>query len=196
MLPKAHLTSHSGMSGCKWVTTPLWLSGSLKPFLYSSFVCSCHLFLVSPASVRSLLFLSFIIPILAWNVLFLSATFLKRSLVFPFLLFSSISLYCSTRRLSHLSLLVSLTLLSWVYISLTPLLFTSLPSSAIYKAPSDNHFTFMHFFFFGMFLDTAYHTMLQTSVHNSSALCPPDLVIWIYGVTRVRHNLGIKNNKQ
>ena len=30
MLPKAHLTSHSRMSGSRWVTTPLWLSGSLR----------------------------------------------------------------------------------------------------------------------------------------------------------------------
>ena len=30
--PKAHLTSHSRMSGSRWVATPLWLSGSLKPF--------------------------------------------------------------------------------------------------------------------------------------------------------------------
>ena len=44
MLPKTHLTSHSRMSGSRWVTTPWWLSGSLKPFLYSSSVCSCHLF--------------------------------------------------------------------------------------------------------------------------------------------------------
>ena len=43
MLPKAHLTSHSRMSGCRWMTTPSWLSGSLKPFLYSS-LYSCHLF--------------------------------------------------------------------------------------------------------------------------------------------------------
>ena len=28
MLPKAHLTSHSRMSGCRWVITPSWLSGS------------------------------------------------------------------------------------------------------------------------------------------------------------------------
>ena len=27
MLPKAHLTLHSRMSGSRWVTTPLWLSG-------------------------------------------------------------------------------------------------------------------------------------------------------------------------
>ena len=34
-------------------------------FLYSSSVCSCHLFLISSASVRSLPFLSFIKPIFA-----------------------------------------------------------------------------------------------------------------------------------
>ena len=28
MLPKAHLTSHSRMSGSRWVITPSWLSGS------------------------------------------------------------------------------------------------------------------------------------------------------------------------
>ena len=28
MLPKAHLTSHSRMSGSRWVITPIWLSGS------------------------------------------------------------------------------------------------------------------------------------------------------------------------
>ena len=31
MLPKAHFTSHSRMSGCRWVTTSSWLSGSLRP---------------------------------------------------------------------------------------------------------------------------------------------------------------------
>ena len=30
MLPKAHLTSQSLMSGCRWVITPFWLSGSLR----------------------------------------------------------------------------------------------------------------------------------------------------------------------
>ena len=53
MLPNVHLTSYSRMSGSRWVTTPLWLSRSLRPFLYSS-VYSCHLFLISSASVRSL----------------------------------------------------------------------------------------------------------------------------------------------
>ena len=37
--------------------------------LYSSSVYSCHLFLISSASVRSIPFLSFIVPIFAWNFL-------------------------------------------------------------------------------------------------------------------------------
>ena len=39
------------MSGSRWVITPLWLSGSLRSFLYSSSVYSCYLFLISSASV-------------------------------------------------------------------------------------------------------------------------------------------------
>ena len=37
-LPKAHLTSHSRMSGSRWVITPSWLSGWWRSFLYSSSV--------------------------------------------------------------------------------------------------------------------------------------------------------------
>ena len=53
MLSKAHLTSHSKMSGSRLVITSSWLSGSWRSFLYSSSVFSCHLFLISSASVRS-----------------------------------------------------------------------------------------------------------------------------------------------
>ena len=79
MLPKAHLTSHSRMSGSRWVITPSWLSGSLRSFLYSSSVYSYHLLLVSSASVRPILLLSCIVPIFAWNVPLVSLIFLKRS---------------------------------------------------------------------------------------------------------------------
>ena len=51
MLSKVHLTSHSKMSGSRWVITPLWLSGSSRSFLYSSSVSSYHLFLISSASL-------------------------------------------------------------------------------------------------------------------------------------------------
>ena len=96
MLSKAYLISHFKMSGSRWVIPPLWLSGSLRSFLYSS-VYSCHL-LMSSASVRSIPTLSFIVPIFAWNVPLVSLIFLKRALVFPSLLFSSISLHCSLRK--------------------------------------------------------------------------------------------------
>ena len=88
MLPKAHLTSHSRMSGSRWVITPSWLSGSWRSFLYSSSVYSYHLILIYSASVRSIPFLSFIVPIFAWNVPMVSLIFLKRSLVFLVLFFS------------------------------------------------------------------------------------------------------------
>ena len=38
MLPKAHLTSHSRISGSRWVTTASWLSRSLRLF-YVLFFC-------------------------------------------------------------------------------------------------------------------------------------------------------------
>ena len=111
MLPNAQPTSHSRMSGSSWVTTPLWLSRSLIPLLYSSSVYSCHLFLISSASVTSLPFLSFIEPIFAWNAPLVTPIFLNRSLGFPSLLFSSISLHCSHKKafLSLLSILLNAT---------------------------------------------------------------------------------------
>ena len=45
MLPKAHSTSHYGMSVSRWVISPSWLSGSWRSFLYSFSVYSCHLLL-------------------------------------------------------------------------------------------------------------------------------------------------------
>ena len=62
-----------------------------------SSVYSCYL-LVSSAPIRSLPFLSFIVPILAWNVPLISPILFKRSLVFPILLFSSVSVYYSLKK--------------------------------------------------------------------------------------------------
>ena len=93
MLSKAYLTLHSRMSGSRWVIIPSWLSWSWRSFLHSSSVYSCPLFLISSASFRSILFLSFIVCIFAWNVPLVSLVFLKRSLVFPILLFSSVSVH-------------------------------------------------------------------------------------------------------
>ena len=46
MLPKAHLTLDTRMSGSRWVITPSWLSGSWRSFLCSSSVYSCHLYAI------------------------------------------------------------------------------------------------------------------------------------------------------
>ena len=169
MLPKAHLTSHSRMSGSRWVITPSWLSGSWRSFLYSSSVYSCHLFWISSASVRSIPFLYLTEPIFAWNVPFVSLIFLKRSLVFPILLLSSISLHWSLSK-AFLSLLAILwnSAFKWEYLSFSPLPFTFLLFTAICKASSDSCFAFLHFFSLGMVLIAVSCTVSQTSNHSSS----------------------------
>jgi len=114
------------MSGSRWVTTPLWLSGSLRDFLYRS-VCSCHLFLISSASVRSLPFTSFLYhdhPCMKCS-LDISNFLEEISVVFPILLFSSISLHCSFKKAFSI----------WVYLSPSLLPSASFLSSAIVKPP-------------------------------------------------------------
>ena len=130
-------------------------------------------------SVRSITFLPFTVPIFVWNVPFISWIFLKRSLVFSILLFSSISFHWSLRKAS-LSLLGILwnSAFRWVYLSFSPLPFTSLLFSAIFKASSDNHFAFLHFFFLEMVLITASYTLSQTSIPSSSGTLS-NLISWI-----------------
>ena len=140
---------------------------------------SYHLFLIYFASVRSILFLSFIVPIFVWNVPLVSLIFLKRFLVFPLLLFSSISLHWSLRKafLSLLDILWNCAFIC-IYLFFFPLPFTSLLFTAIWKASSDNHFAFLQFFSLGMILITASCTMLWISVHSSSGTLS-DLTPWI-----------------
>ena len=166
MLPKAHLTSHSRMSGSRWVITPLWLSESWRSFLYSSSVYSCHL-LISSASVRSRPFLCFIEPIFAWNVPLVSLNFLEEisSLSHSVLFLYFFALIAEEGFL--ISSCYSLELCIQMLISfLSPLLFTSL--LFICKASSDSHFAFLHFFPMGMVWIPVSCTMSWTSVHSSS----------------------------
>ena len=113
MLSKSHLTSgcralgewphHHDYPGCKDL------------FLYCSSMYSCYLFLIFSVSVRSLPFLSFIVPIFA-RMFPLSPIFLISSLSFPFYCFPLFLCIVHLRRLSYLSLLVSGTLHSVGYI--------------------------------------------------------------------------------
>ena len=184
MLRKVHLTSHSRMSGSRWVITPLLLSGSLKSFLYSFSLHSWHLLLIASVSVRSLSFLYFIMLIFTWNVSSISLIFLKISLVFPILLFSSISLPCPLRKV-FLSLLTILWnyAFRWMYLSFSPLSFTSLLyfsllfSSQVFVRPPQ--ITILPFFFFGMVWITTSCTVSWISTHSSSGTLS-DIIPWIY----------------
>ena len=121
MLPKVHLTSHSRVSGSRGMTTSLWLSWLLRLFLYSSSVHSCYLFFISSASVRSYHFCPLWCPSLHENVPFIFPIFLKRSVVFPILLFSSISLHCSFKKaFFYLLAILWNSAFSLLYLSFSP----------------------------------------------------------------------------
>ena len=179
MLPKAHLTSHSRMSGSRWVITPPWLSESWRSFLYSSSVYSCHLFLTASASVRSISFLSFIVPIFAWNVPLVSLIFLKRSLVshsiFSLYLFALITeegflispCYC-------LELCIQLGISFLFSFAFHFSSFQSYLLGLLWQL-----FCLFAILFLGMVLITAFCTMSQTSIHSSSGTLS-DLIPWIY----------------
>ena len=131
MLCKAHLTSHSRMSGSRshHLDHTIMIIWVVKIIFVQFFCVSCHLFLISSAFVRCIPFLSFIEPIFAWNVPLVYPIFLKRSLVFPILLFSSISLHWLLRK-AFLSLLAILwnSAFRYLYLSFSPLFFASLHS--------------------------------------------------------------------
>ena len=127
-----------------WPSATPWTAayqGPLSMRFFQARVQGCHcllqlpllnVFLMSSASVRFLLILSFIVPFLAWSVHLVYPVFLKKYLVFSILWFSSLSLYCSFKK-AFLSLLAILwnSAFSWVYLSLSPLSFTSLLSLGI-----------------------------------------------------------------
>ena len=141
----------------------------MKIFLVQFFCVFLPLFLISSASVRPIPFLSFIESMFSGNVPLVSLIFLKRSLVFPILLFSSISLHQSLRK-AFFSLLAILwnSAFRCLYLSFFPLLFTSLLFTAICKASPDSHFAFLHFFSMGMVLIPVSCTTSRTSDYSSS----------------------------
>ena len=97
-----------------------------------------------------------------------SPLFLKRSLVFPILLFSSVSLHCSLKK-AFLSLLGILwnSAFSWVHFSFSPLPFTSFLCQRFVRPPQTTTLPSCISFSWGC-LVAASHTMLWTSVHSSS----------------------------
>ena len=129
MLAKVHLTSHSRMSGSRWVFTPLWLSGLWRSFLYSTSVhlcmkCKAHLCMKCSLGISDFLE---------------EISSLSHSIVFLYFL------HWSLRKafLSPLAILWN-SAFKWVYLSFSPLLFASLLFTAICKASPDSHFVGAH----------------------------------------------------
>ena len=173
------------ISGC-WLQPLLWcfnVDGLFPSFLlYVNCDIFCQqdlfslLFFFSPSLPLS--FPPFFLPSLplsyerdCWAIGKYMFASISNSLVFPILLFSSISLHWSLRK-TFLSLFATLwdSVFKWLYFSFSPLLFTSLLFTAICNVSSDNHFAFLHFCFLGMVLITASWTMSRTSVYSSSGI--------------------------
>ena len=117
--------------------------------LYSS-VYSCYPFLISSASVRSIPFLSFIEPIFAWNLPFVSLNFLEEisSLSHCIVFVYFFALIC-WGRLSYLSLLFFGTLHSDAYIFLFLLCFSLLFFSQLFVRPPQTAIFLFVFLFLG-----------------------------------------------
>ena len=141
---------------------------------------SCH-FLKSYAPVRSIWFLSFKVPIFAWNVSSVSLIFLKSSLVFPFLLLSSVSLHNHWERLSYLSLIFFGTLFSNGYIFPFLLCLLLLFFSQLFVRPPQT--TILPFFISFSWECSRSLPSAQCQKPLSivlQALCLSDLIPWIY----------------
>ena len=98
-----------------WVIKPSWFSRSLRPFLCSS-VYSCHLFLISSASVKSLPFLFFYCAHLCIKYSLNTSNFLEEISSLSHSIVSLFLCIVQLRRLSYLFLLFSGTLHSVGYI--------------------------------------------------------------------------------
>ena len=117
ILPKDHLTSHSRTSGSGWMTTPSRLSGSFKILFRTVLLC---ILFISSWSLVLLLDLLMVLTF-EWHAPLIVPMILKRSLVLPFLLFSSISLHCSlTKAFLFLLAIFCNPAFRWVYLPFLP----------------------------------------------------------------------------
>ena len=104
--------------------------------------------------------------------------FLEEISSLSYLLFSSISLPCSlTKAFSSFLAILSNSAFRWVYLSFSPLPFTSLLFSAICKASSDNHFAFS-FLYLGIVLINASYKINIYSVYT--IIYNPTYSVYIY----------------
>ena len=175
--------------------------GVIKIFLYSSSVYTCHL-LISCASVRFIPFLSFIVPIFAWNVPLVSLIFLMRSLVFHILFFSSISLHCSLRK-AFLSLLAILwnSAFRWYIFPFRLCLSRLFFSQLCVGPPQTAIFPFCISFSWGWFWLPPPAQCYEPSSIVHQTLCLPDWYMFMYQCwvvmdpNHLRHVVGIQQTR-
>ena len=153
----------------------------MKIFLYSCSVYSCYLFLISSASVRSIPFLSFIVPIFFMKCSLDISNFLEEisslSHSIAFLYFFHWSL-----RKAFLSLLAILWKCAFrcVYLSFSPLPFTCLLFPAICKPYQTTILPFCISFSWGGFGSPPPVQCYEPPSIILWALCLSDLIPWIY----------------
>ena len=180
MLSKAHLTSHSRMSGSRWVITPSWLTGSWRSF-FVQFFCVFLLLLLN-------IFCFFQVHTIF--VLYCAHLCMKCSLGisnFPdeisSLSYPIVFLYffaLITEEVFLISPCYSLEFCKWVYILFSSLLFASLLFTAICNAFSDSHFAFLHFFSWEWSWSLSPVQCHEPPSIVLQALCLRDLIPWIY----------------
>ena len=109
------------------------------------------------------------------------STFLKRSLVFPTLLFASISLHWSPRK-AFLCFLATLwnSAFRWMFLSFSPLSLARLLFQPFARPPQTTFCLFCISFSWGWSRSLSLvqsHEPLSLVLH---ALCLPDIICWIY----------------
>ena len=174
MLPKVHLTSHSRMSGSRWVITPSWLSGSLISYMYF-----CHLFLKCSLLLGPYHFCLYCAH-LCMNYSLGISNFLEEISSLPLLFFSSLCI-------DHL-----------VKLSFSPCYFFETLHSNVYSFPfllCLSLFFFSHLFVrppqtiilpfgisfcWGLFWSPPPVQFYKTPSIVLQALCLSDLIPWIY----------------
>ena len=159
----------------------------IKIFFFIVLCISCHLFLISSASLRSITFLSFFVANFAWNVPLVSLIFLKRSPIFRILLFSSISLYCSLKK-AFLSLLVILWYFAfrWVYLSFSSLSSAFLFFSQLFARPSQTTVLYFCIYFsWGWFWSLPSVQCYEPPPIVLQALCLSDLPLDLFVTSTV-----------
>ena len=186
MPPKAHLTSHSRMSGSRWVITPSWLSGSWRSFLYSSFCvflppllnifCFCY---VQNISVLYWAHLCMKCSLSISNFLE-EVSSVSHSIVFVFL--------CTDHRgrLSYLSLLFFGILHSHGYIFPFFLCFSLLFFSQLFVRPPQKAILLSFISFsWGWFCSRPSIQCCGPLFIVLQALCPPDLILDLFVTSTV-----------